>query len=208
MSSRKVWNYWASRYESLWVQKYSLKPTRECVIKQLEPVERVNKVTELLDIGCGVGELIYDIGQAFGDENINITGLDYSEEMVKAAGIKNPKSTFINDDVYAVESIESKYSVITCTHSLPYYKDQQRAVEGFHGALEENGHLIIAFASQNSWYDKLCMFFVKFTTGFAKYPSIEKFKSMTEEIFSVEDIVVIRERKYMPTIAVFKLRKK
>lgn len=85
----KVWDFWANRYERLWVQKYSLTPTRNCIsmmigedLKDLgykeDNVEE--NYTQVLDIGCGPGELINLLSKRF--DNLKITGLDFSQEML------------------------------------------------------------------------------------------------------------------------------
>ena len=73
--------------------------------------------------------------------------------------------------------------------------------------LEDNGQLYIAFASGDSFYDKLALSFVKLTTGPAYYPSDKEFRKLVSERFEVENSYIIRERSFMPRIAVYKLAK-
>ena len=57
----KIWNFWAKRYERLWVQKYSLKPTRDYVANTISKYIKSEGITKILDLGCGPGELIRDL---------------------------------------------------------------------------------------------------------------------------------------------------
>jgi ubiquinone/menaquinone biosynthesis C-methylase UbiE len=75
-----IWNFWANKYDRLWVQKYSLKPTRNYILSSLSDIKKDEKV-KLLDLGCGPGELISELTEKF--NNMEITGIDFSEKMLK-----------------------------------------------------------------------------------------------------------------------------
>ena len=47
-----IWNFWADKYDKLWVQKYSLKPTRNYIVKALSKYIK-NDGIKVLDLGCG-----------------------------------------------------------------------------------------------------------------------------------------------------------
>jgi len=117
MSHKKIWNYWAKHYEHLWVQKYSLKPTRLAVLKYIRSILEEQKIVSIMDIGCGVGELISNFGTLQTIENTRCFGLDYSEEMVRLAKEKNPNAIFYCDDIYNLNNYNQKYSLITCPHT-------------------------------------------------------------------------------------------
>ena len=75
-----IWNFWADKYDKLWVQKDSLKPTREYIIKTLSKYKNMEEL-KVLDLGCGTGELIFELKKEF--NNIKITGIDFSEKMIE-----------------------------------------------------------------------------------------------------------------------------
>lgn len=75
-----IWDFWADKYDRLWVQKYSLKPTRDHIVKALSDYKN-NEELKVLDLGCGPGELIRDLGREF--VTIDITGIDFSEKMIE-----------------------------------------------------------------------------------------------------------------------------
>jgi SAM-dependent methyltransferase len=104
-------------------------------------------------------------------------------------------------------SLRESFDLITCTHSLPYYKNKGKVITQIAGRLEPGGKLIIAFASGNTTYDRLALSLVKLTTGPAGYPSDMEFREMVSDLFVVESRHVIRESFYMPTIAVYTLRR-
>lgn len=111
-------------------------------------------------------------------------------------------------DVSHMGNISGKFDIIICTHSFPYYKDQPKAITQIKDLLDVGGYLFLAQASQNNLYDSIAMFFVKLTTGKAKYPSVKEVLHITEEFFKCENLIKIKEKPYMPSIYLFILAKR
>lgn len=205
MSNSKLWDYWSKHYERLWVQKYSLKPTRKITI---DLIKTYNKESlDILDIGCGTGQLISDIRQNFKNKSLNLKGLDYSKGMIEKARKNIDYADFILKDISDINSLDNKFDIITCTHSLPYYANQQKAISDMSNLLKKDGILIIACGSSNTVYDKFAFSLVKLTTGFAKYPSIKNLKYMTKDNLELLKIIKIKEKFFMPTIIVSLFKK-
>ena len=169
-----IWDFWAKRYNKLWVQKYSLRPTREYLLK----TELKGQGLKILDLGSGPGELIEELYKK--NEDLNIAAIDFSEEMLNVSRERNPKAIHIKMDVEDLNEIDEKFNIIFCTHSLPYYKNPVKVLTDLYGLLEDHGRIFIAFASGNNFYDKLALSFVKLTTGFANYPSDKKFRQIID----------------------------
>lgn len=201
---KAIWDFWSGRYDRLWVQKKSLKPTREYV-RDIIREEWRNGARRLLDLGCGPGELIRGLREDLSD--MEITGVDFSKGMLKISRRKNPDVRHLLMAAENLGSLRESFDLITCTHSLPYYKNKGKVITQIAGRLEPGGKLIIAFASGNSPYDRIALSLVKLTTGPAAYPSDIDFRDMIREVFVVESRHVIRESFYMPTIAVYTLRR-
>ncbi|OEF98368.1 class I SAM-dependent DNA methyltransferase [Desulfuribacillus alkaliarsenatis] len=215
MSNRKIWDQWAKRYERLWVQKFSLQPTRQQILRQLREYLQPDIDYKILDVGCGIGQLLREIRQEFPDYNLHLTGIDYSQQMIEVA--KQHNNTHNGDlykdidlyllDVEQLGQLAGTYDVIVCTHSFPYYSKQLQVLQQFHNKLNNQGYLFLAQASENTLYDRFVMSFVKLTTGKANYLSIEEIKSMSESLFKCEKIVRISDKKYMPSLILFAFKK-
>jgi len=172
----RIWDFWAKYYDRLWVQTYSLGPTRRLVIKQVEALlgmqkEPVGRPVQHLDVGCGSGQLIAELIDAFTPEAIICSGIDASVKMIEQAGDKGLTAQFYTGDAHQLPFDEASFDLVTCCHSLPYYHNQPLAVQEFYRVLRPGGLLFLVNASVNSFYDKVMMSLVKVTTGPGNYPS-------------------------------------
>ncbi len=199
----KIWDFWAKHYDRLWVQKYSLRPTRQKV-KEIILGFKIDDKVDMLDIGCGTGELLFELKDIKG---LTRTGIDFSEKMIEESKKKNKDANHYILDAANLLEIDEKFDIITCTHSLPYYKSQRDILEKVDALLKSGGKAIFAFASSNTVFDKIIMLFVKLTTGPASYPSDKYFRKLIDGLFEIELREVIKVKPYMPTIAVYCLKK-
>lgn len=207
MSSIKVWDYWAGKYESLWVQKYSLSPTRRDIIKEIKKLIGPGTSCSILDMGCGTGQLIRDMQNEFKGFDIKYTGVDFSPEMINIAKSTTEGCDFFNCSVDDFSAPEGSFDIIVCSHSFPYYPNKGAAIDKLHSLLKVDGCLLLAQASANSLYDNIAMFFVKFTTGSAKYLSVKNIKTLVQNKFKLVRVHWIKEKFYMPSICLFLLKK-
>ena len=199
----EVWEKLAHKYNNLWVQKYSLGPTRREVKKIVLPLLEKNNELKILDIGCGTGQLIKEISDHY--NKVNYLGIDVAENMIEVAK-KSNKGKNVKFKTSSIESFESndKYDIIICTHAFPYFPNKQEMIKKMAGLCNKKGQVIIVNSSTNSLKDLIINFFLKATTSKAKYLSIDEMKKLFKSAkLKVKKIEVIRERFYMPTIALF-----
>ena len=199
----EVWEKLAHKYNNLWVQKYSLGPTRREVKKIVLPLLEKNKELKILDIGCGTGQLIKEISDQY--KMVNYLGIDVAENMIDIAK-KNNKGKNIKFKTSSIETFESadKYDIIICTHAFPYFPNKEDMIKKMAGLCNKKGQVIIVNSSTNSLKDLIINFFLKATTSKAKYLSIDEMKKLFKTAkLKVKNIEIIRERFYMPTIALF-----
>lgn len=199
----EVWEKLAHKYNNLWVQKYSLSPTRREVLKIVLPLLKKNNKLKILDIGCGTGQLIKDIYEK--EKNINYLGIDVAENMINIAR-ENVNSKNIKFEICPIEhfNTKEKYDIIICTHAFPYFPKKNSVVRKISKLCNKNANIIIVNSSTNSLKDLLINFFLKATTSKAKYLSIKEMKRLFKNNnLKVKRVNIIREKFYMPTIALF-----
>ncbi len=206
MNKEKIWDFWAKRYERLWVQKISLGPTRREVLKSLEKILKKDQKYSIIDVGCGIGQTLREIEQKFQNYNIELSGIDFSKEMINRAKASGEEINYRQMNVKEINMLKKQFDVVICTHSFPYYGNQENVIRDFRNIIKDEGYLLLAQASQNSFYDSLAMFFVKFTTGKAKYPGVNEILKMAKNLFQCKEVIKIKERFYMPSIYLFVLK--
>lgn len=200
--SQNIWDFWAGRYEKLWVQKYSLKPTRDLVIMELKKHIKLNQKQKcLLDVGCGTGQLLLDIQEQLGYLNITLTGIDSSAKMIAVAQKKLIKAKLQISNALDLPFSANQFDLLTCCHSFPYYKDKLKALKEFKRVVKPGGFLFLIQASENSIYDKLVMQLVKLTTSPADYPSKVHIKEMVGKTgFILLEQKRLESKFFMPSI--------
>ncbi len=199
MSSRILWDYWAKFYNRLWVQKWSLGPTREMIINYIQTMPKTKAELNILDMGCGTGQLLQELGVIFHNQSMHLTGVDYSRGMLKIARQENPDINFIHSDVLDF-SVTERYDLIIASHTLPYYEDQATALRRMVDQLKPGGTLLVANASANNLYDQLCLLMIKITTGSAHYPSIQEMRAMVDQFMPDVSISTVKTAWFVPTI--------
>lgn len=200
----EVWEKLAHKYNNLWVQKYSLGPTRREVLKIVLPLLKENNNLKILDIGCGTGQLINEISKQY--ENVDYLGIDVAKNMINESKKNNVKNKNIKFKHCPIEKFNSKdkYDIIICTHAFPYFPNKEEILKKIYKLSNKNANIIIVNSSTNSIKDLIINFFLKATTSKAKYLSIDEMKKLFKASkLKINDIRIIRERKYMPTIALF-----
>lgn len=199
------WEKLARKYNRLWVQKYSLGPTRREVLKLLLPRLQANSTLKLFEAGCGTGQLISEISARY--PQAEYLGIDAARNMIRIAK-KNVKGQKIRFRTCPVEEFRSteKYDIILCTHAFPYFPEKEAALRKFARLCSPGAAVIIVNSSTNSLKDLIINFFLKATTSRARYLSIKEMKALFRKTgFDLKKVKIIRERFYMPTIALFYL---
>ncbi len=201
------WENLAHKYNRLWVQKYSLGPTRREVLKIVLPKLQADASLKLFEAGCGTGQLIQEISEQY--PQINYLGIDVAHNMIGLAK-ESVKGQNILFQLCPVEDFKNteKYDIIICTHAFPYFPNKEETLCKFADLCNPGATVIIVNSSTNSFKDLMINFFLKATTSKARYLSVKEMKVLFHNAgLKLQEVKVIREKFYMPTIALFHLEK-
>lgn len=116
---RTSYNTIAESYNSFWTQKTH--GLSEHMLVQLNPL----KDGRSIDLTCGTG---FVTNKLFELTNGNVTGIDFSEEMINIAYQKYGKNCkFIQSDIleYLIKQPPKSYDTITCAWGLGYLPSSQ-----------------------------------------------------------------------------------
>ena len=119
------------------------------------------------------------------------------------------KVKLIHTDVNDIkENVSNKFDIITCTHSLPYYKNQEKAIFDMADLLKDKGYIIVICASVNNIYDRLVCSILKLTTGRAHYPSVKELKGFAKNKLKCIGFCIIKKAFFMPNIVAVVYKRK
>jgi ubiquinone/menaquinone biosynthesis C-methylase UbiE len=177
MFGPKIWDYYADRYEKLWVQRFVLNPSRLLILKTMQGLPASRKI---LDVGCGIGELCHSM--SLQDPLAVIVGIDPSAGMINRANKKfsgkNVKYVCGHPEILPADQ---KFDLIVSTNAFPYMTDKPKALNDMKMRLKPNGRLLLLFANRNTLYDAFWLMFVKLTTSKADYLSVSSLHNLLKE---------------------------
>lgn len=97
---------------------------------------------DLLDAGCGTGEMIHLFNRDCPGKNY--TGIDLSENMIQVAKRKNIENTeFVVGDCENFPFQENSFDVVTCSMSFHHYPDPLSFFESLNRVLRPGGRFIL-----------------------------------------------------------------
>ena len=174
---RTVWDFWASRYDRLWVQKHSLGPTRAMVHARIG--EAAPGATRFLDVGCGIGQFALEV--ALRRPGAEVVAVDPSRAMIDRArrDFAHPRVSHLHGFVEDVPRGDG-FDVVTCQHALPYVPDAAAAVARMRDLLRPGGRVLIVHANAESAWDRFCLALVELTTTPARYRSAAAVRALIE----------------------------
>jgi alkylated DNA repair protein alkB family protein 8 len=128
----------------------------------------INKGEKVLELGCGNGRLY----KTLKSQDIDYTGIDFSENLIKKAKKENPKASFEIADITKHEIETRAYDKIISIasfHHIPSRKLRERVLKKIFKGLRDDGLLIISV--WNLWQTKytkhlITAFFRSFFTGY------------------------------------------
>lgn len=101
-----------------------------------------NKVTSLLDVGCGTGQFLKETVQVF--PNLKVSGLDLSPSMVEETKRKLPiQSIILIGDAELLPFKESQFDVVTAIHMMYHVPNQKKALSEMMRVTKQGGIIFI-----------------------------------------------------------------
>lgn len=192
------WDLYETVYNRLWVQKVSLKPTRERIVERLKQLQLPEPT--LMDMSCGTGQLLDTIQEQL--PQIKTIGIEPSR--LGNVAQKNGHEIMVN--TMETLTLNRQFGCICCTHAFPYYADPVQAMQTFSEHLIEGGYLLIAHAETKTLYDRLALSFVKLTTSKAVYPTPHKMIGYLNPYFEIVETIKINAW-YIPSITLYVAQK-
>jgi SAM-dependent methyltransferase len=112
---------------------------RELMLELLPPAP-----ARVADLGCGTGTL----SMLLAGEGYDVTGVDFSPEMIRRARAKAPGLTFVEADASAPPLDPASYDVVLSRHVLWAMPDPASALTRWRDLLAPGGRLVLV---EGSW---------------------------------------------------------
>lgn len=146
--AREEFESWAGSYDKSLLHVFLFRPSYRVLTEEIAKWYRQHhRPMQVLDIGCGTGELASILSQ--GDWPIEIVGLDYSPAMCivasqKAEEAKVPhRVSFVAADSEFLPFQEKSFDVVTCSNSFHHYPNQSAVVQKVHSLLRPQGRFVL-----------------------------------------------------------------
>lgn len=134
--SKQTFNDQASIYEST----YNGRHAKKLYNSVIEKVDKFN-CKNVLDIGCGTGTILSLLSI---NENICLSGVDLSEEMINIAKQRLKGSIELKiGDSEKLPWEDDTFDAILCTDSFHHYPEPEKVLNEMARVLKANGNLII-----------------------------------------------------------------
>ena len=197
MFGPKIWDFYADRYDRLWVQRFVLTPSRRLILKT---TGELSTPKQILDVGCGIGELCRSMSLQY--PSAEIIGIDPSVKMIKRA-----EENFSGNNIKYIcgqpDSLpkDQKFDLIVSTNAFPYMPDKRKFLIDMKKLLKPNGRLLLLFANRNTLYDAFWLMLVKLTTSSAQYPSVSSTQKLLKDSgFEVGKTEPIESLFFVPSV--------
>jgi len=105
---------------------------------------------KILDVGCGIGQFEQKL------QNLNITGLDNSEEMLIEARKRSDKK-FILGNAEKLRFKDSSFDAVFYVTTLEFIDDYKKSIDEAVRVLEPEGKLVVMLLNPESEYFKAHM---------------------------------------------------
>lgn len=209
MNDKKLFDKWSNDYDkevklSEAEDKYPFAAYEKILNKMVE-ISESTQGNRVLELGIGTGKLskkLYDLGY-------EITGVDFSEEMLNKAKKLIPNGKFINwnfKDKLPKEILDSEYDIVLFSYSIHHldYDSQYELIKSLFEVMTYNGRIIIGdvMAKNKDELDKLSELEKELWDDNEFYPVFSEIRSEFKDRFTsyyplsyCSGVIVIRKMK-------------
>lgn len=141
---------WAESYDRSPLQRFVFAPIQAAVVERAAIA--VSAPRRVLDVGCGTGQLLRRLSVRFPEADL--TGVDPSEGMVRAAAVALPPSapvTFVEGYAERLPLPDQHFELVATTMSFHHWADQPAALREVRRVLAPGAAFLLADALATGW---------------------------------------------------------
>ena len=187
----------ANNYEKRW-QRFNA-AINEWILAHLNRPERV------IDLGCGTGLTLGYIHSAY--KNAELTGIDYSSDMLSIASQRLPGAKLYRKDLSSL-LLEDRYDLVISCNVLHHLSDANHHINLLHEACENDGQIFLcSFALESFSMRAAEQFWQSFHPAHNKSFSRKELISIIEPKFEIYNSALLKPDRFWQ-LQIYKLRKK
>lgn len=139
--------------------------------------------SSLLDLGCGTGELLYQIQKKYHSERL--IGIDISDKMIDVANEKKiDKAHFILGDTEYLPFENNTFDVVICNDSFHHYPSPEKVLDEAYRVLKNSGLIIIGDCWQPPLARQIMNIYMKYS------------KEGDVKIYSKKEMISLLSRRF------------
>lgn len=158
IKSKNSFNKQAADYDASDYSKYP----RECYPYVLKAVSDI-KFNRVLDLGCGTGVILEEIGRRNGEAEL--FGLDLSENMILQAERRlSADAELLVGDAEELPYEDDSFDLVCCVESFHHYPNPKKALSEIQRVLRKDGIFLLCDTWARSPLRQLMNIFISFSS--------------------------------------------
>lgn len=157
----------------------------------------LEKFSTAIDVGCGCGDLSISLAKKF--PNLNIIGVDGSDEMLRIAKERKDSSELLNisfeKSVVGEDSFDAKFDIVVNSFALHHFENPIQALNNLKNLALSSGYIIIFdmlreddHLKANSVVDTITNSYFNFSGAAAPQPFKNSFFDSLQACLSLEEL--------------------
>lgn len=135
---------------------------KECCIKDLN----IKQNSKILDICCGTGDITKVTNKLY--PTASVVGVDFSENMLNLARIKNPNNRFINASATNLPFNDNEFDFVTISFGLRNIENRDKVICEIYRVLKDGGVFLHLDFGNKNFLSNIFNFYVLFISLFMK----------------------------------------
>ena len=131
----------------------------------------------ILDVCCGTGDFTQIINKFY--PRVNIIGIDFSQNMIKLAKIKNPNGVFAVADCLNLPFKEREFNYVTASFGLRNIENRKQAIAEIYRVLDFGGEFLHVDFGEHNKLSKIFDFIVPIIAKISKI-NIQHYKYLID----------------------------
>lgn len=182
--TKRQFSFWSKWYDSRIFRTFYFEKLYGKIIETIAKEKDCLKPGRaFLDAACGTGEIIFRLSRDYPE--INFTGIDFTEAMVKIARQKNKERQnvkILNTDVTKLPFEDQSFDFIVCSDALHHFSDPESSVKELSRVSRKGAVFLLVDPASNNLKQKILLeTFARLLERANRYFSLEETKNLLQQ---------------------------